>query len=376
MNCNTEFTYGLDIDSESTYTVETDGKQTTVTSYFKGRCRTCWGDLLAKGATGAPENVEEIQCRICGEEAKEAEAGKELEAMWAHALKNEGEMSSNEVYLTNSYPQNAKFCYKVILGRRVRARKEVFEESRLREYEGKSRKIWIGRREYPPGHVGFLFSQAKMFTDSTSRIEQELRKLLSEITPTVEPANNGSQLARVRMNTHHTRAYEECATLLLGHTMNGVHSAAFACELAMKAISLTSCGWASKTHNLAKLYDELPEGSKERVTRDWTEIATALKEGQEKFGKDRYFEVRRGEETVTSALEIQTVQGLCKAARVLLDECVVVGLGFELKLKVNRKGQPRRSTAIVDLGDEPPGSRESTRRVDAAKGRRERIVAS
>ena len=111
---------------------------------------------------------------------------------------------------------------------------------------------------------------------------------------------------------------------------------AFACELTMKAISLTVKDEAWKGHDLRCLYRDLPSSSKERLEFDFPEIAGVLEEGRHRFGKWRYFESGK-REALAAIIETGLEQSLGKAARVLLDEAEIVGLRGGVALKAQRK---------------------------------------
>ena len=70
----------------------------------------------------------------------------------------------------------------------------------------------------------------------------------------------------------------------MGTTMTEAMIAAFACELAMKAISLTCNDEAKKTHDLLTLFQELPGRSRERIQADYPEIADVIRKGRHTFG--------------------------------------------------------------------------------------------
>ena len=61
--------------------------------------------------------------------------------------------------------------------------------------------------------------------------------------------------------------------------------AAFACELALKAISLTCTDEASKSHDLLDLFDHLPRESRDRIEADFSTIRDVLTENRGTFGK-------------------------------------------------------------------------------------------
>ena len=117
---------------------------------------------------------------------------------------------------------------------------------------------------------------------------------------------------------------------------------AFACELAMKAISLTVSDEARREHDLLLLYRDLPESSRQRLEFDYPGIAEVMAEGRQRFGKWRYFE-RGKKEALTAIIGTSLEQSLGKAARVFLDEAGIVGLRGDVDLKARRD--------VTDQGD-------------------------
>ena len=72
---------------------------------------------------------------------------------------------------------------------------------------------------------------------------------------------------------------------------------AFACELAMKAVSLTVNDAARKTHDLLCLYDHLPKSSKQRLEFDFPDIRGGV---DMKAQRDVTTEIRRRRTTNTA----------------------------------------------------------------------------
>ena len=103
---------------------------------------------------------------------------------------------------------------------------------------------------------------------------------------------------------------------------------AFACEVGMKAILVTRLDGAAKTHDLLKLYRELPDDSRRRLEGDFPEIADVLGHSRETFGRWRYFEQGIGEDAIRALVDTDRVWGLGKAA--LRDRRRVRGRGPEL----------------------------------------------
>ena len=109
-------------------------------------------------------------------------------------------------------------------------------------------------------------------------------------------------------------------------------SSAFACEVGMKAILVTRLDEAPRTHDLLKLYRELPEDSRRRLEADFASIVEVLEGSRETFGKWRYFEQGVGKEAIRGLVDTDRVWGLGKAARVIADECVVAGLNYHINI--------------------------------------------
>ncbi len=70
-------------------------------------------------------------------------------------------------------------------------------------------------------------------------------------------------------------------------------SAAFACEVGMKAILVTRLDEMEKTHDLWKLYGSLPDDSRARFEGDFPGIVAVLKENRHTFGSGVTLRARR-----------------------------------------------------------------------------------
>ena len=136
-------------------------------------------------------------------------------------------------------------------------------------------------------------------------------------------------------NGHKTREYELMKRL--GSTMTIAMMSAFACELAMKAIRLTRMDEARKSHDLWQLYRDLPPDSKARIEEDFPEVGSVLKSARHTFDKWRYFEANVGGRGMSAMIDTDRAFALAKAARVLLDEVEMMGLGYSVKVEATRK---------------------------------------
>ena len=137
--------------------------------------------------------------------------------------------------------------------------------------------------------------------------------------------------------------------------------AAFACELAMKAISMTCSDEAEKSHDLIVLFRGMPEASQARIRADWEDTERILMEGRRVFDKWRYFEQGVGVKGLSALIDVDRARGLSKAARIILDEGEMVGLWGKISVtgrqKVHITGQRRDHRYKIDMtlkGGETP----------------------
>ena len=119
----------------------------------------------------------------------------------------------------------------------------------------------------------------------------------------------------------------------MGTCMVAGMTVAFACEVGMKAILMTRLDEAEKTHDLRTLYGALPADCRERLEVDFAGIADVLGDNRHTFDRWRYFEANVGEDAIAALVNTDRVWGLGRAARVILDECVVAGLTYEIRVK-------------------------------------------
>ena len=148
----------------------------------------------------------------------------------------------------------------------------------------------------------------------------------------------------------------------MGTTMVQSLIAAFACELVMKAISITCKDEALKTHDLKDLFDELPQESQKRIKADFPNIEESLSEYRQTFDKWRYFEMAAGENAFKAMIDTERSEKLAKAARVILDEASVVGLSGSVDVESTHEEHIKGQKAIyyddihvsVIGGESPP----------------------
>ena len=188
------------------------------------------------------------------------------------------------------------------------------------------KKRQLTREDFPVGSAGFLSLQARLLMSQVDQLSLEASPVPDSGSFSLNDPNG-----RVKATLHR-----------MGCTMTHAMMSAFACELAMKAILLTCGDQAPKTHDLRSLYRALPDKSRTRLQRDWVEIGSVLCKFRHTFGDWRYFEVNVGGRGMMPMIDMDRALDLAKAARVLLDENEIVGLGFSLTVKSTPRGAFRR----------------------------------
>ena len=303
---------------------------------IKGRCTNCWGRLV--GQLGAGERWTEIKCRVCGKSVEGDDAVREMEKMCREMVES---LPTARRGLAAKYREDAKFVLK------------VFPEMDLdtayfdRRYnaklaEGRKKKT-ISRHDFPKGTAGYLYLQACALMAGTASLPYEKRVIqypdydfethrISDIDVEI----HGSEVRVSAKAPHRNPLSAERVTMeRMGLIMMSGMTAAFACELALKAILITRQDEAKKTHDILDLYEELPEDCKTRLMADFAEIEEVLEEGRQVFGRWRYFEENVGGEAIQAMVNTERESLLAKTARVLIDEGTIAGLSYEVKVNMD-----------------------------------------
>ena len=84
------------------------------------------------------------------------------------------------------------------------------------------------------------------------------------------------------------------------------------------------------------LYRDLPRDSEQRIEADFTGIVSTLERGRHTFDKWRYFEVNMDGRGINAMIDTERAFALAKAARVILDEAVIAGLGYSVRVDATR----------------------------------------
>ena len=306
---------------------------------LKGRCRQCWGGLIGK--SGPEDSLRAIRCRVCGilleDDAAENEYRGMLDEKDSHAFNMACEQPTK-------YREAGRFVCKVF----PNLNRLPDDELRRRIDANASKPVkkgWLTRNEFPEGSPGFLFLQARALMSGVERLARELSVVAAEIHRFADVDISDSDidlhdddsatvyLSDEKLSEHpETRAYELMQGF--GSTMTIVMMSAFACELAMKAIRLTREDDARKSHDLWKLYCDLPPDSRSRIEADFREVVSVLKGARHTFDRWRYFETNVGSHSISAMIDTKRAFALAKMARVLLDEAEIMGLDYSIDLEV------------------------------------------
>ena len=299
---------------------------------LKGRCRRCWGGLIGKKDAGHEPMA--IRCRVCGLLLEGNEATEEYERM-----SKEGGLNTSGMVLgmRPKYRDDATFVQKLFPYMDRLSAEEFSQRVRDQAQKGSKRKShWLTRSKFPAGSAGFLFLQAQALMSGVERLPREVSVARF---PDFDMHDDGSTTVYLSKEelSEHSKTSEYELMKRLGSTMTIAMMSAFACELTMKAICLTRRDEARKIHDLWELYSDLPEDSRTRVEEDFPEVDSVLKRACQTFDKWRYFEVDVGAHGINTMIDTDRALSIGKAARVLLDEAMLMGLGYSLGIKGDQR---------------------------------------
>ena len=316
--------WGVDMDGmSSTYTfLGYEQKLST-----KGRCKRCWGGLLARvdddhAWTG-------IRCRVCGAQLEGKKAQNERDRMLEEQARNIMNISFDR---TVSYGDGV-FVQKIFPRLEEHSEQEFRTRIRTKTAQGNKRQH-LTRNSFPRGSPGLLFMQANILMAGVAEMFHPDDRFVAEF-PDMRFEDGGALTVRMSVEgfRNDPKHSERRLAKRMGTTMAQAMIAAFACELAMKAICLTCKDEAKRTHDLLDLYNDLPKSCRRRVEADFPEITSVLTAGRDTFGKWRYFEKKVGEDGLHAMIDMDRARRLAKAARVILDEAEVVGLAGVVDMK-------------------------------------------
>lgn len=325
---------------------------------LKGRCQKCWG--FAVGRVDASDACTGIKCRVCGTILEGEEAAEEYSRIEKEARSN----ALNMYFGDEPKYSEGTFVFKIFEPVSPIEEGEFLERIARSNAKQNNRERKLTRNEFPVGSPGMLMLQAKLLMDGLSRVSGPGRSVV-EFHP-VHFSDDGTLIVSMPREELMGDPYywENRLRGNMGSTMVESLISAFACELAMKAISLTCKDEALKEHDLKDLFDALPQESQKRIRSDFPDIEYSLSQYRQTFDKWRYFEIAAGEEALKIMIDTDRSQKLAKAARVILDEASVVGLGGSVDVEAVRKGHSEDSATTytdniqvsVTGGERPPAA--------------------
>lgn len=294
----------------------------------KGGCVRCWGGLV--GRDDDRHQITGIKCRVCGEKLEGDAAHAEHSRMFNEHGANLDNVSAGRL---PRYAGDATFILKTFPVRKHMS-PEDFRDRVARSKATPSSRNKIDRNDFPPGSAGYFVLQATTLMASVEGITRPHARSVVDF-PDVRIRDDGTAVWTVAVGgiVDDIQFRERRLLRNLGETLTAAMISAFACELAMKAISLTVNDRALKQHDLKRLYDDLPEPSRCRVEADYPGIAAALEASRQTFGNWRYFQTDVADSVVQALIDTEQARNLGKAARVILDEAEMVGLEYSVNVK-------------------------------------------
>ena len=299
----------------------------------EGRCTDCWGAVIGLRPANGP--VQRIECLGCGRSVAGEDAERAYERMRHEAAEN---APLARVGRASRYDKRARFVLKLLPDMdRDRARFDRETEASRRAPRRKNR---LDRRDFPPGTAGHLFAQASVLVAGLGNLPRPMAPVSPadiEYGPAesvrVDASPGPDEAGRVswRIPARYREPSNAVRKARMGTAVIAGTTAAFACEVGMKAILLTRNHWAERTHDLASLFAALPDDSRARMTADFPEMEEVLGENRHTFGRWRYFEGKFGAKAFGALVDMDRIRGLGKSARVIVDECVVSGLDYHME---------------------------------------------
>ena len=297
---------------------------------LKGRCRRCWGGLIGKrGAEDAPTA---IRCRVCDILLEGNDAREEYQRMLEQNALNTFNIALG---FPPKYRDDARFVQKIFPHIDRQSADEFRQRIKVAASRG-ANEGWLTRSTFPAGSAGFLFLQARALISGVERLPRDLSVARFHDFDMNDDGSATVYIPKKELGEH-SKTSERELMKRLGSTMTIAMMSAFACELAMKAIRLTRMNEARKSHDLWKLYHDLPADSRKRIEEDYPEADSVLKGARHTFAKWRYFEANLGGRGMSAMIDTERAFNLAKTARVLLDEAEMMGLGYSIDLKATRR---------------------------------------
>ena len=298
-----------------------------------GRCANCWGQCLE--VVDGNDRRLELACGVCEQRVGEEDVELETKRMESELARN---LHGARVGLAAEYDESARFVLKILPNMdmdKAKFRQRV-EEAKQRASSRSTRRGKITRHDFGErGTPGFLFMQASALVSGLGLLPRDIavvshsdfdfENLSGELQDsTVDADGQLSISASIPRKTLH----EETVMKRFGAAMIRGFVAAFACEVGMKSLLLTRVDEADKSHDLLALFESLPEDCQSRLQGDYSAIAEIMTRYRHTFDRWRYFEPNVGQDALSILVNLDQIFGLEKAARVILDECIVAGLQY------------------------------------------------
>lgn len=298
---------------------------------IQGRCTSCWGPLTA--LRDIERDWIRIECQLCRCSVDGVDANRESARMRREVAEN---VLGARIGRASKYSGESKFVLKILPD--MDRDKSRFEQRVYASRKAGSKKHRLDRNDFPLGTAGYLYAQARALTSGLENIPREIAAISLRDFEFGEPrvvdtsADDSRYQATGSVTVTHRKPSGSTLMARMGTCLVAGMTAAFACEVGIKAVLMTRRYKAEMTHDLLKLYNALPTDCRERLEADFPAISQVLRDARDTFGKWRYFEQRFGNDAMTALVNTDRVAGLAKAARVMLDECVIAGLDYDIRI--------------------------------------------
>ena len=198
----------------------------------------------------------------------------------------------------------------------------------------------LTRSSFEKGSVGWLFLEARILMSAIAHDRTPQARIVPDF-PELDVREDGSLAVRIstdglsRDPDHHRQRTMK----VMGANMMEAMISAFACELAMKAICLTTRDEALRSHDLLDLLNGIPDPSIGRIRADYPEIDDLMEEERQTFGSWRYFEKSAEGKGMSAMINPTRARAMARAARVILDEAEIVGLSGRISMEAEQNVQ-------------------------------------
>ena len=317
----------------------------------EARCVDCWGQVA--GAKDGQGRWTRLECRVCGLADEGEQAHREMQRMLEEVNDN---LDGARIGRPSRYRKDGRYFLK-ILPDMVRDQAKVDREiaAKLKEERGWTRarkKRYVTRRNLGKGGAGYYYFQACGLMRGLEYIPREfgpippfsdvLRDLQGRDVQEFTEAGSKSLRIQGELVPAESKLVKSMGTTLLKNMI-----AAFACELGLKGLLMTRRHEFRKTHDLKALYDALPADCRKRLKADFRLIEKVFCARRGTFDKWRYFDSPDNSKFINNLTDSDGALDLAKAARVLIDEGLIAGLNFDVKVgpvryEVSEEGRERR----------------------------------